>query len=155
MSCLPAFLIGMAGSSLSIHGAIFLGKPVSHRLASRDLTPLDAIPTLKIGGNYRYAQRTAHMLLTLRSCLNDLDNEYMNMKPRSESDELSPDLYAFPHFKAFKSKKNEYFSLIYRSHLVGDRLSTRLVFLADAVPRLDSQSSIRCVVQSMAPRHTN
>ena len=76
------------------------------------------------------------MLLTLRTCLNDLDNEYLDMKPRS--DDLSPNIYPYPHFKAFESEKDGCFSLIYRSHLVGDRLSTRLVFLADAVPRLDS-----------------
>jgi len=105
----------------------------------------DRLDTGLIDEYDEYAWNTAHMLRTLRTCLNDLDNEYLRMKPRS--DKLSLDICPSPHFKAFKSEKNEYFSLIYRSYLVDDQLSTRLVFLADAVPRLDSQSSIRCVVK--------
>ena len=147
MSCLPAFLLGVSGSELRIHGAIFLDRPLSRRLASNSLvrqlyTRLD---DECIYADEQHDRNTAHMLRTLRVCLNDLDTEYEGMKPRS--DELSSGMYHSPHFKAFKSEKGEYFSLIYRFYLVGSPLSTQPVFLADAVPREDPQSPIRCVVK--------
>ena len=137
----------MSGPGLSIHGAIFLDKPVSVKLAYESLVPQEYTPLDdECTDDYdQYARHTAHMLRTLRVCLNDLDTEYEGMKPRS--DELSSGMCPSPHFKAFKSEKGESFSLIYRSHLVGGRLSIRPVFLADAVPTENPQSMIQCVVK--------
>ena len=50
----------------------------------------------------------------------------------------------FPTFQSIQVREERIFLT---DIPVGDQLSTWLVFLADAVPRLDSRSSIRCVVK--------
>ena len=146
---MPAFLVGMAGPHLIIAGAIYLGAVVSATLTGyNSLT--QAMPFAQLDKGFVSSRdqavwHTAHMLLALRKCLDLLDTYYQNMQPET-GDVPSDVLRPAPHFKEFQSERG-HFTLTYRSHLLGDQLSQRSVFLADAVPESEPESRIKCVVK--------
>jgi hypothetical protein len=142
-SCMPTFLLGITGPHLSIAGAIFLGtRAVSATLVGyNNLTqvmPSAQLDKAFVNSHDRLVWHTAHTLRALRKCMDQLGHYYKNM----QADDVPSDvLHPAPHFKEFQSEQDS-FQLMYRSHLLGDQLSERSVFLADAVPK-----SVRCEVR--------
>ena len=146
---MPAFLVGMAGPHLIVAGAIYLGGAISTTLTgyksltqTLPFTPLD--PDF-VNSHDQLVWRTAHTLVALRKSLDLLDKYYENLQLRRGS-VSSGVLCPAPHFQEFKSE-NRLFTLTYRSHLLGDELSPRSVFLADAVFGPETESRIQCVVK--------
>ena len=146
---MPAFLVGVAGPHWIIAGAIYLGATVSATLTGyNSLT--QAMPSAQLDRRFvnshdQTVWHTAHTLLALRKCLDSLDSYYENM--RAETGDVPSDMLRLaPHFKEFQSEKGR-FTLTYRSYLLGDQLSSRSVFLADATSESEPESRIKCVVK--------
>ncbi len=145
---MPAFLVGVAGPHLVIAGAIYLGAAVSSTLTGyNSLTqgmPSAQLDRGFVSGRDQLVWHTAHTLRALDKCLGLLDAYYEGMQAET-GDVPSDVLRPAPHFQGFQSEKGR-FTLTYRSHLLGDPLSPRSVFLADAGPESE-QSRIKCVVK--------
>jgi len=144
---MPAFLLGIAGPYLSITGAVFLGRAVSATLVGyNSLKPVMTSAQIDkkfVNSHDRLVWHTAHTLRALGKCMGLLDDYYQN----KQADDVPSDvLHPAPHVKEFRSEKGR-FQLMYRSHLLDNQLSARSVFLADAVPELDPNSPIKCVVK--------
>jgi hypothetical protein len=145
---MPTFLLVITGTHPSIAGAIFLGtQAVSATLVGyNNLTqvmPSAQLDEVFVNSHDRLVWHTAHTLRALRKCMDQLGDYYKNM----QADDVPSDvLHPAPHFKEFQSGQDS-FQLMYRSHLLGDQLSERSVFLADAVPRSNPNSPIKCVVK--------
>ena len=146
---MPAFLVGVAGPYMIVAGAIYLGAVVSATLTGyNSLT--QAMPSAQLDRRFVNSRdqsvwHIAHTLRALRKCLDSLDAYYENMQAET-GDVPSDILHLAPHFKEFQSE-NGRFTLTYRSHLLDDQLSPRSVFLADAAPKSDPESQIKCVVK--------
>src|SRR5258706_3715436 len=146
---MPAFLFWVAGPPLVIAGAIYLGAAVSFTLTGyNSLTqgmPSGQLDSRFVSGRDQLVWHTAHTLRALDKCLGLLDAYYEGMQAET-GDVPSDVLRPAPHFQGFQSEKGR-FTLTYRSHLLGDPLSPRSVFLADAVPESEPESRIKCVVK--------
>jgi hypothetical protein len=95
-SCMPAFLLGIAGPHIKVAGAIYLehqpvespNKPVPRIISTtlvgyNDLVP--PLPSTQLDEKYachddQFVWHTAHTLRTLRKCLDALKQEYETMK---------------------------------------------------------------------------
>jgi hypothetical protein len=140
---MPAFLLSMAGPYLNISGAIYLDGIVSASLVGyNSLVPQPS--SMPLEDKYttqhdRMVWHTAHTFQTLRYCLDELDTYYGQL----QDDIIIHPLGPTPCFKAFTLGTSKV-ELTYRSRLVGDSRSERVVFLADAAI---GPGTFQCVVK--------
>ncbi|KAH9922428.1 uncharacterized protein B0H18DRAFT_1212655 [Fomitopsis serialis] len=110
-SCMPAFILAIAGPHVSVSGAIFVnGVAISQRitpftslvppLASLSTTPgFEANEMGFVTAGTQHVAEIALLLKSLRECLDGLGTYYRDMRRPTRPDELSP-APCFPSYEA-------------------------------------------------------
>ncbi|KAJ8516837.1 hypothetical protein ONZ45_g5899 [Pleurotus djamor] len=126
ISCLPVFLLGIAGPNLTFSGAIYLDGVVTQHLTDY----ISLIPFSKgkldeyLSPREELVYRIAHIFSVLDECLVDLDKYYATIETA-----VCHPLFPAPHFNTFIDDANERCDLTYTRRQFRPR-SPRTVFQA-------------------------
>ncbi|KAL0960525.1 hypothetical protein HGRIS_005562 [Hohenbuehelia grisea] len=154
-SCMPAFLLGISGPFITVAGAVYVDGVVCQRLGDM----LSLVPPLSTGfRTVDYASprdelvyKVAHLLRTLRGCLDGLDAEYHHLTPTSSPPQNA--LCPAPHFSKFSIGAKQY-TVTYRSRYgAGDARSARAVFHADVSCTSDEPAEACACIVKFTPRY--
>ena len=126
------FLVGIAGPNLAISGAVFTERFVVERFT--DYIYLGPLPSGGVESDMgRSIRRVANILVTLRTCMDELEDYYRNLKPR-RPDAISG-MFPAPHFQAYsdgnKRYKIEYTERLKRQYASGTVFKGRIEWEGD------------------------
>jgi len=140
-SCLPSFLVSVIGGHLVVAGAIFLDGVVT-----QPLTPIISLAPPLVGVNFNeHLRYVAHLLLTLRDCVDDLDRYYESIKPEEVGTHTEQRLHIAPCIQSLPHGSGN-IQLEYLDR-IGNVNDPRAVFLAHATFSTDAAVPIKCIVK--------
>ncbi|KAG9224430.1 hypothetical protein CCMSSC00406_0009472 [Pleurotus cornucopiae] len=144
VSCMPSFLLGIAGPFITVSGAIYVNGVISQRLTDMICVVADSSSSIPIDGfvseREKHIYTIAHLFRTLRWCLDQLSEEYEKLTSTRSNHAVVP----APHFTAFRALDSHNLTLTYQERFFDSR-SNRAVFLAQA--KSDDGVSLLCVVK--------
>ncbi|KDQ24221.1 hypothetical protein PLEOSDRAFT_1085497 [Pleurotus ostreatus PC15] len=144
ISCMPSFLLGIAGPFIAVSGAIYVNGVISQRLTDMICVVADSSSSIPPEGfvseREKHIYKIAHLFRTLRWCLDKLSEEYEKLSSTRSDHTVVP----APHFTAFRALDSRDFTLTYQERFFDSR-SHRAVFLAQA--KSDDGASLLCVVK--------
>jgi len=150
VSCLPTFLLSIMGPQLSLSGSIFLNGVVTKPLIPPIslIVPDEAIENATEDPLRTHVRRLAHLLLTLRTCLQQLEADYAALSPTKPTpkDKDEPRARPAPHLESIDSSEGHgQISLTYEKNAHSPRYA-HAVFYASAHYSRDNKT-VKCVVK--------